>query len=169
MEQNKEELSPLIKALQKTDLSPLIRMGDLMIPRMLDAFLPKMDAKQKAAFDKTMPVGGQKRIYINLIGNPTPPIVIQMAQPPRIFVMGEDEVIALGIRGIKLTVDDLQTLTERRIGKAIWNLKSQTGSLLSLSGMFIPFIRLGRAELIDLQKKLMTHFKPLIDLLPRSR
>jgi len=160
---------PQLKALKTTDLSPFIRMSNLMVPKAVGAFLPSLDKKQRSAFDKVMPVGGGKKIYLHLVGTPTPPIVVEMAQPLKMSVLSENKVREQRIKGIKLTGEDLQVLTERRIGKLLWRLKGQTGTLLSLSGMFAPFIFLGPGELKDLQKKAMTHFKPLIDLLPRPK
>ena len=164
-----KKLSPQLKALKKTDLTPLIRMGGMMAPRALTAFLPSLNSKQRSAIDKIMPVGGSKKIYIHLVGTPTPPIVIEMAQPLKMTTLSEKEVEQQQIRGIKLTIDDLQVLMERRIGKLLWRLKSQAGTLLSMSGMVIPIIKLGPAEVKDMQKKALKHFKPMIDLLPHSK
>jgi len=166
MTEKKDGMSSQLKALKTTDISPLIRMSGLMMPRMLGVFLPKLDEKQRNAFDKVMPVGGQKKFYVQLVGTPTPPIVIEMAQPLKMSVVSENDVRKQEIKGIKLTVLDLQALTERRIVKFLWHLKGQIVTLLSLSGMFIPFILLGPGELKDLQKRAMTHFKPVLDLLP---
>jgi hypothetical protein len=166
MDADKKEMSAQMKALKKTDLSPFIRMGSLMIPRMLGGFLPKLNKKQKDAFDKVMPVGGGKKFYVQLVGTPTPPIVMEMAQPLKMDVLSENEVKKQGIKGLRLSLEDMQAASERRIGKLLWRLKGQIGILLSLSGMFIPFILLGPREIKDLQNKAMTHFKPMIDLMP---
>jgi len=169
MTETNDAMSPQLKALKTFDLSPLIRMAGVMLPRTLGVFLKTLDMKQKGAFDKVMPVGGQKKFYIQLVGTPSPPIVTQMAQPLKMSVMSEDEVKNQGIKGVKLTIDDLQLIQKRKIGKILWRLKGQIGALLSLSGMFLPFIFLGPGELKDLKKKAMTHFKPIIDLLPHPK
>jgi hypothetical protein len=169
MDVKKEAMLPQLKALKTNDISPLIRMAGLMAPRLLDAFLPKLDEKQRKAFDKVLPVGGQKKLYAQLVGTPTPPIVIEMAQPIKMRVVSENEVSRQEIKWIKLTVEDLQVITERRILKIFWRLKSQIGTLLSLFGMFAPFILLGPAELKDLKNKAKTHFKPMLDLLPHPK
>lgn len=167
MDSKKEKLSPQFKALKKTDLSPMIRMGGVMAPRLLGGFIPKLDKKQKSAIDKVMPVDGKKKFYIQLADTPTPPIVIQMAQPLKMNVLSEDEVQKQGIKGLKLTVEDLQLAKEKRIARLLWRLKGQAGTLLNLSGMAAPFIKLGPGELKDMRNKAMTHFKPLMDLLPK--
>lgn len=159
--------SSQIEALRTTDLSPLIRLSGLMVPRMLGNFLPTLNEKQRNAFNKVMPVGSGKTIYIHLAGTPTPPIVIEFAQPLRMTTMPEDEVRQQHIRGIRLGIEDIQALSERRIGKIIWRLKGQLGTILRISGMFMPILRLGPRELKDLRQRAMTHFKPLLDLMPR--
>ena len=159
-------LSSQMKALKTTDLSPMIRMSNLMVPRMLGVFLPKLNERQRKAFDKAMPVGGSRKFYCHLAGTPTPPIVITLAQPLAMDVFSEEEVKRQGIKGIKLTLEDLQVLTEKKIGKIAWRLKGQLGSFLGLSGTFMPFINLGPREIKDMQQKAMTHFKPLLDMMP---
>ena len=114
MDVKEEELSPQLKALKKMNISILVRIGGLMLPRVLKGFLPILDEKQRSAFDKVMPVGGGKRIFIHLVGTPTPPIVIGLAQPLKMSTMREAEVKQQQIKGIKLTINDLQLLTGRR-------------------------------------------------------
>jgi len=165
---NTDTMSPQLKVLKATDMSPLVRMGNLLVPRLLGAFLPTLDERQRKAFDRIMPVGGQNKFYIQLVGTPTPPIVIAMAQPPKLAVVLESEVREQKIRGIRLTVEDLQALYERRWVKLVWRLRSQVGSLLYLFWMFAPLLRLGPAELKDLRTRATAHFKPLLGLLPRQ-
>jgi hypothetical protein len=173
MTEKEVAMSSQLKALKTTDLSPLIRMADLMTPRMLSAFLPKLDAKQRTAFDKVMPAGGEKQIYLQMVDTPTPPIVIRLAQPLKMSPMAENKVKQQKIRGIRLTINDIQLLSEgRTLGnmlRLVWRLKGQIGTFLSLSGMLIPFILLGPAELKDMQNRAMTHFKPMLDLMPRQK
>jgi len=160
-------MSPQMKALKTTNLTPMIRMSGLMVPRILGGFLPKLNEKQRGAFNKVMPVGGGKKIYIHLAGTPTPPIVIEMAQPLKMTTMSENEVKQQQIKGIRLSTEDLQVLSERNIVKILWRLKGQLGTMLSLSGMFMPFVKLGPGQLKDMKQKAMTHFKPMMDLMPR--
>ena len=169
----KDAMLPQLKALKTTDLSPLIRVAGAMLPRVLNGFLASLDKKQKSAFDQVMPVGGEKKIYLQLMGTPTPPIVIGMAQPPKMSTMSENEVRQQHIKGIRLTVDDLQLLAEgQTLGnllRLVWRLKGQTFTLLGMLGMFWPFLRLGPAELKDMGNKMTTRFKPLFDLMPRPK
>jgi hypothetical protein len=162
-------LSPQIKALKTTDLSPFIRMSGLMAPRMLAGFLKTLDPKQKNAFDKVMPIGGQKKFFIQLVGAVTPPIVVQLAQPLQMNVFTEYELKKHNIKGVKFTLEDLQIVKEKRIGRFLWRIKSQIGTLLSLSGMFVPFILLGPGGIKDLENKAMVHFKPLVDMMPGAK
>lgn len=166
MTEKEIELSSQMKALKKTDLSPMILMSNLFAPRLLDNFLPKLNEKQKKAFDKAMPVGGEKKFFVHLAGTPTPPIIIQIAQPIKLSILSEDEVKRQGVKGLKLTAEDLQLAKEKKIVRLLWRLKSQIGIFLNLSVLAVPFIRLGPGELKDMQSKAMTHFKPLFDLMP---
>jgi hypothetical protein len=157
---------PQLKALKTTDISPLIRMAGLMVPRVLNGFLPSLDEKQKNAFDKVMPVGGEKKIYVQLVGTPTPPIVIGLAQPPKMSILPEKGIKEQQIKGIRLTVDDLQLLVDRRMLNFIWHLRGQYFTILSMLPMFAPFLRLGPSGLKDMANKMKAHFKPVLDLLP---
>ncbi len=160
-------MSKQLKALKTTDLSPFIRMAGMMAPRAIGVFLPKLDQKQRQAFEKMMPAGGNKKIFVQLVGTPTPPIVIGMAQPLTMEVLSEKEIKEQGIKGLRLPVEKtLKPLTEKQIGKVLWLLKGQLGTLLSLSGLAMPLLLLGPAELKDLKNKALTHFKPMLDLLP---
>ena len=166
-------LAAMLPRLKTTDLSPLIKIAGLVLPRVLDGFLKSLDNRQRSAIDKIMPVGGEKKIYLQLMGTPTPPIVIGMAQPPKMSTMSENEVRQQHIKGIRLTVDDLQLLAEgQTLGnllRLVWRLKGQTFTLLGMLGMFWPFLRLGPAELKDMGNKMTTRFKPLFDLMPRPK
>jgi hypothetical protein len=90
-----------------------------------------------------------------------------MAQPLKMTTMSENEVKQQQIKGIRLSTEDLQVLSERNIVKILWRLKGQLGTMLSLSGMFMPFVKLGPGQLKDMKQKAMTHFKPMMDLMPR--
>lgn len=173
MAMTNDAILPQMKALKTTDLSPLIRISGLVLPRLLNGFLPCLDQKQKNAFDKVMPVGGEKKIYLQLVGTPTPPMVIGMTQPVRMGTMSENEVMQQHIRGIRLKIDDIQLLAEgRTLGNMLrlfWRLKGQTFTIMGISGMFVPFLWLGSTEIKDLRKKMTTHFKPLLDLMPHSQ
>ena len=104
-------MAAMLPRLKSTDISPLIRMSGIILPRVLDGFLASLDKRQRSAFDKVMPVDGKKKIYLQLVGTPTPPIVIGMAQPVKISTMSEKEVKQQRIKGIRLTIDDIQLLT----------------------------------------------------------
>ncbi len=169
----KDAMLPQLKALKTTDMSPLIRMAGLVLPRALDGFLASLDKKQKSAFDQVMPVGGEKKIYLQLMDTPTPPIVIGMAQPPKMSTMSENEVREQQVRGIRLTIDDIQLLAEgQTLGnmlRLVWRLKGQTFTILGILRMFWPLLRLGPSELKDMGNKMTSRFKPLLDLLPRPK
>lgn len=168
MTEKKNAILSQVKALKKTDLSPFIRMSGMMAPRALNAFLPNLTDRQRNAFDKVMPQGGEKKLYVQLQGSPTPPVVIEIAQPLKICTVSESEISQQQIKGLKVNVDDLPILAERRIGKFLWRNKEQLGTMLSFVGMFAPLILLGPRELKDMQNKAMKHFKPLFDLMPRQ-
>jgi hypothetical protein len=167
MKEYEQKLSPQVKALKSTDLSPFIGMSNLMVPRMLGVFLPKLTEKERKAFDKVMPAGGGKKIYFQLVGSATPPIVVEMAQPMKMTTLSVAEVNQQHLKGIKINVEDIQLLTEKKMGKFIWRIKSQVGTMLGLSGMFAPFIGLGPKGIMDLKNKAMAHFKPLMEMMPR--
>jgi len=165
-----DTMMPQLKALKTTDLSPLINISGLMVPRLLNGFLPCLDKKQKSAFDKVMPLGGGKKIFLQLVGTPTPPIVIGMAQPLTMGTLSENEVRQQQIRGIRLKLDDLQPLAKgQTLGNMLkfgWRIKGQLFTILGIMWMFSPFLGLGPAELRDMRNKMTTHFKPMLDLLP---
>ena len=169
----KEEsaLNPLMLRLKTTDLSSLIRVAGFILPRILDEFLNSLDEEQKKAIDKVMPVGGKKKIYLQLVGTPTPPIVIELAQPVQISTLSEDEVKRQRIKGIKLTIDDIELLTKGltivNMLKLYWRMKSQTFTILGITWMFLPLLQLGSSKSKDMGNKLTSKWKPLLDVLAR--
>ena len=164
-------LVAMLPRLKTTDISPLIKIAGLIMPRVLDGFLKSLDEEQRSAMDKVMPVGGEKQIYLQLVGTPTPPIVIGMAQPARIGTMSEQEVRQQRIKGIRLTIDDIQLLAQgRTLGnmlRLLWRLKGQTFTILGILWMFVPLLRLGPSGLKDMGNKLNSRWKPLLDLFAR--
>jgi hypothetical protein len=166
-------MSPRLKVLKTTDMSPIIKMAGLILPRVLDTSLKSLDKKQRNAMDKVVPVGGEKKIYLQLVGTPTPPIVIQMAQPLKISTMSDKEVRQQRIRGIRLTIDDIQLLIKGRnldnMLKLLWRLKGQTFTILGILWMFAPLLRLGPSGLKDMGNKLTSKWKPLLDLFARPK
>ncbi len=172
MASTKNAMSPQVKALKTTDLTPFIRMAGVMTPRLLQGCLPCLDEKQRRAFNQVMPAGGEKKIYIHLVGTPTPPIVIGLAQPLKMGTLPEKEVRQQGIKGIRLTPDDLQLATGgQTLGNMLrlaWRLKGQLFTILGIAALFLPFLRLGPAELRDMANRMTKHFKPLFDLMPYS-
>jgi hypothetical protein len=166
-------LAAMLPRLKTTDLSPLIKMGGVMLPRVLDPFLKSLDEKQKKAMDKVMPPGGGKKIFLHLMGTPTPPIVIEMAQPMKMSTMSEKDVKQQKIKGIRLTIEDIQLLSKGRnlcnMLKLLWRLKGQMFTILGILWMFMPLLRLGPSGLKDMGNKLMSKWKPLLDLFARPK
>ncbi len=166
-------VSSQINALKKTDLSPLIRMAGGMLPRIMEGALGCLNPKQRGAFDQVMPVGGERKIYLHLVGTPTPPIVLALSHPLKVSTLPEKEIKNQKLRGIKVAVDDLRIVAEKQsLGNLLkfgWRLKGQTFTILRMIPVFWPFIRLGPAELRDMAKRMGTRFKPLLDLLPRPK
>ena len=166
-------LAAMLPRLKTTDISPLIKLAGLMLPRVLDTFLKSLDKKQRSAMDKVMPVGGEKKIYLQLVGTPTPPIVIQMAQPVKMSTMSEKDVKQQKIKGIRLTIDDIQLLAKgRSLGnmlKLFWRLKGQMCTILRILWMFAPLLLLGPSGLKDMRNKLTSKLKPLLDLFARPK
>ena len=88
----KSALAVILPRIKGTDMSPVIRMSALVLPRFFNEFLKSLNEKQKSAIDKVMPAGGEKKIYIHLVDTPTPPVVVELAQPPKISTMLEKEL-----------------------------------------------------------------------------
>lgn len=166
-------LAAILPRLKATDISPLIPMAGFVLPRVLDGFLKSLDKRQRSAVDRVMPVGGEKKIYLQLVGTPTPPIVIGIAQPVTISTLSEKEVRQQRIKGIRLTIDDIRLLAEGRtpgtILKLFWRLKGQTFTILGILWMFAPLLRLGSSGLKDMGNKLTSKWKPLLDLFARPK
>lgn len=166
-------LAAMLPRLKTTDISPLVKMAGFILPRILDGFLKSLDKKQKSAMDKVMPAGGGKKIYLQLVGTPTPPIVIEMAQPLKMSTMAEKDVKQQKIKGIRLTIDDIQLLAQgRNLGNMLrlfWRLKGQTFTILGILWMFAPLLRLGPFGLKDMDNKLTSKWKPLLDLFARPK
>jgi len=167
----KSALDVILPRLKTNDISLAVRLAGLILPPVIDDFLKSLDKRQRSAFDKVMPVGGEKKIYLHLVDTPTPPIVIELAQPTRICTMPEKEVKQQRIKGIRLTIDDAQLLAQGltigNILKLIWRLKGQMFTMLGMLWMFAPFLRLGPSGLKDMGNKLTYKWKPLLDLFAR--
>jgi hypothetical protein len=166
-------LAAMLPRLKTTDISPLIKIAGVMLPRILDGFFKSLDKKQKKAMDKVMPVNGERKIYLQLVGTPTPPIVIELAQPMKMSTMAEKDVKQQKIKGIRLTLDDIQLLAKgRTLGnmlKLFWRLKGQTFTILGILWMFAPLLLLRPSGLKDMQNKLTSKWKPLLDLFARPK
>ena len=169
MTEKNNGLSTQMKALKNTDLSSIIKLSGLMVPKLIGGFIPKLDMKQRSAFDKVFPVDGKKKVFIHLAGTPTPPIVIRFAQPMKLKVYSEEKVSQQGIKGLTLSPEVLQLVMDKRYGKFLWAIKGQIGTLFSMAGMLTPFLGLGPKGIKDMQQKAMTHFKPLMDLMPGAK
>ncbi|MFC1924602.1 hypothetical protein ACFLXA_04490 [Chloroflexota bacterium] len=167
----KSALAVILPRFKGTDMSIVIRMSALVLPRFFNEFLKSLDEKQRSAIDKVMPVGGEKKIYIHLVDTPTPPVVVELAQPPKISTMPEKDVNQQRIKGIRLTIDDAQLLAQSptlgNMLKFSWRLKGQMFTMLSILWMFAPFLRLGPSGLKDMGNKLTSQSKPLLDLVAR--
>jgi hypothetical protein len=163
-------INPQLMAVTTTNLAPMIRMAGFLAPRALAGFLQTLSVKQRKAVDQVMPVGRGKQFFIHITDSPTPPILIELAQPMKLTTHSVQEVEALNIKGLRLCVDDLQLLSGGMLAgsllKFAWRIKGQFFTALSLAGIFWPVLRLGPAELRDIRGKAMKHFKPLIDLMP---
>lgn len=157
--------------LRSKNLAGLVRLSNVFVPRIIKGFLPKLSPKQQAAFDKVMPPGGQKQIAVQLVGSPTPPIVVTLAQPLIIEPMSEEELSNTKIKCMKIHLDDLPALVEIAAGTgdifgALKSLKGQKMAMLSLMSAFTPLLSLGAAEIRDLKKRAQEHFKPVAGMLP---
>jgi hypothetical protein len=172
MTSNKESaLAALLPRLKATDNSPLIRIAGLILPRILDVLLANLDKRQRSAIDKIIPVGGKKKIYLQLVGTPTPPIVVELAQPMKISTMSEHEVKQQRIKGIRMTIGDIELvakgLTKGNMLKLFWRMKGQTFTILSILWMFAPLLQLGPTGSKDMGNKLTSKWKPLLHVLAR--
>lgn len=162
-------IADILPRLWATDMTLLIRMSGIIIPRLFDSLHASLDEKQRKAIDKVLPAKGGKRMYVRLLGSPTPPIVVELAQPLRMSTMPEKEVREQGIMGIRLTCDDAQLaargLTVGGMLRLFWHLKGQLFTMLRISRAFLPLLRLGRSEMKDMQDKLNSKTAPLLGLL----
>ncbi|MFC1924804.1 2-hydroxyacyl-CoA dehydratase subunit D [Chloroflexota bacterium] len=161
-------LSASLQRLRDTDLSSYIPMARSVLPVILDDILKSLDERQRSVVDKVLPVGGKKKIYLQLVDTPTPPIVIEMAQPLKISTMSEKEVKRQRIRGVRLTIDDIQLLAKgRSLGnmlKLSWRLKRQMFTILRIFWMVRPLLRLRATISKDMGNQLTAKYKPLLDL-----
>ncbi len=163
--------SPMIAILPRlytTDMTMLIRMAGLVLPHIFNNFLSRLDAEERRAIDKIMPITGGKKFYIKLEGSPTPPIVLELSNPPKITVMPEKDLEKNGIRGIKLRLDDVMPLTKkinmRNIVRFFWHLRGQRVTMLRIVWTFTPLLRLGKPKIKDMQQKLNASLKPLLGM-----
>ena len=166
-------LAAMLPRLRNTDISPLIRMASVIVPRILDPFFNSLDKKQKKVMDRVMPPGKGKKIYLHLIGTPTPPVVIELAQPMKLSTLAEKEVKQQKMKGIRLTVEDVQLLARgRSLGNMLrlcWRLKGQMFTILGILWMFRPLLLLGPSSLKDMGHKLTSRWKPLLDLFAKLK
>jgi hypothetical protein len=158
--------------LKRKNLRGIVLLSNKFVPKLIGGFLPKLSDKQRRAFDKVMPEGGKKRIYFQLLGTPTPPIVVHLAQPLYVDVMTEEQIAEEGMKGLVLQVDELPSLMASISGSkdivgALKGLKGQALAMLSLMRIFAPLVSLGPSEIKDLRIRAMKHFKPLLSLLSR--
>jgi hypothetical protein len=169
MNDSKSPLAKMLPRLYYTDMTLLVKLSGFILPRILGSFVASLDEKERKAFDKVLPVSGGKRIFLQLLGSPTPPIVVELAQPLRVSTMSEKKVRLQGIRGIRLTYDDVTLaaggLTLSGGLRIMWHLKGQLFTVLRISWTFLPLLRLGRSGMKDVQDKLNSTTAPLMGLL----
>ena len=169
VEKKTPRMAAILPRLWATDMTILIKMAGIIMPRVLGSFLASLDEKERKAIDKVMPVKGGKKMYVQLLGSPTPPIVVELAQPLRMMTMSEKEVREQKIRGIRLTCDDALLaaggMSAGAMLRLIWHLKGQLLTMLRISWTFLPLLRLGRSGLKDIQDKLNAKTAPLLGLL----
>jgi len=158
-----------IGALQKTDISPIIRMAGLVLPKAFKALLPELSEAQRNALCSVFPEGGNRSIYFQIVKTPTPPIVLRLSQPLVLTTATEEVIRGQGIQGIRLTIGDLQLaakgLSAGNMMRLAWAMKGQVSSLLSIMKLFRPVLKLKRSERKDMIMRAKKHFKPVLDLL----
>ncbi len=166
-------LAAILPRLKKADLSPLVRMASNMVPRALDPFFKSLDEKEKRAIDRVMPPGKGKKVYVHLVDTPTPPIVVELAQPMKIDTMPEKDVKQQNMKGIRLTTGDILLLAKgRSLGntlRLLWRFKGQIFTMLGIVWMFMPLLRLGRSGLKEMGNKLTSRWEPLLDFFARLK
>jgi len=166
-------LAAIVPRLKKADLSPIIRMASGLAPRVLDPFFKSLDEKEKRAVDKVMPPGKGNKIYVHLVDTPTPPIVVELAQPIKIGTVPEKDVKQQKIKGIRLTTDDILLLAKGRsldnTLRLLWRFKGQMFTMLGIVWMFMPVLRLGPSGLRGMGNKLTAKWKPLLDLFSKLK
>lgn len=162
-------IADVLPRLWATDMTLLIKMAGIIMPRLFDSLLASLNAKERRAIDKVLPQREGKRIYVQLLGSPTPPIVVELAQPLKMTTMSEKEVQEQGIKGVRLTCDDAllaaRGLTAGGVLRLLWHLKGQLFTMLRISWSFLPLLRLGRSGLRDIQDKMNAKTAPLLGLL----
>jgi hypothetical protein len=172
-EKKESAITGKLSKLKTTDLSPLIKMAGAMAPLVLDPFLNSLDKKEKSAVDKVMPPGEGKKIYVHLVDTPTPPIVVELAQPMKIGTIPEKDVKQRKIKGIRLTTDDILLLAKGRsldnTLRLFWRFKGQTFTIMGILWIFMPLLRLGPSGLRGMGNKLTSRWKPLLDLFARPK
>jgi hypothetical protein len=164
----KSPMAEFLPRFYSFDNSLLIGMMGVMLPRILSPVIESLDEKERRAFDKVMPPTRGKWIYVQLVGSPTPPIAIELAQPLRIGTMSEEEVKREKIRGIRLKCDDAMILAEgmnaRNALRFFWHLRGQWITTLRIMWGFTPLLRLGRSGMKDVQDKMNARMEPLLSL-----
>ena len=120
-----------------------------------------------------MPPGKGKKIYVHLVDTPTPPIVIELAQPMKISTIPEKDVKQQKIKGIRLTIDDILLLAKgRSLGntlRLLWLFKGQMFTMLGIMWLFMPLLRLGPSGLREMGNKLTSKWKPLLGLFAKLK
>jgi hypothetical protein len=146
--------------LRETNITPLIWIADKTLPRLMESYRESLNDQQRAALDQVMPVGGEKQVYFRVTDSPTPPILVTLANPPKLSTISLDAAKAQRIPGLSLTTGDLQLLADGLSLGSVWSvLKGQVFSVPPLMRLFMPLIRLGSAQLQDMWIKLKSQLK----------
>ena len=163
----------ILSLLRTADVSFLVRIASAAVPFVFDPFRSSLDMRQRKAIDRVMPPGKGKQIYVQMVDTPTPPVVIGLAQPFTLEVMGNQEIERRKIRGVRLTVDDMALLagglSPTGVARLLWRLRSQAPTVVRILWIFVPLVCVGPAGLRDMSQKLTQRWKPLLDYLARSR
>lgn len=164
-----EEVPMQLLALQSMNLSLLVPVASLMMPRLMKNYIESLNPRQKKALDKVMPEGGDKKFYFQITDSPTPPILVELSQPPKLSTISLQEANERHIPGISLTTSDLQLLAEglnaETMVMLLRHLDAQGTTLLDVLRLFMPLLQLGPKQLKDMGAKLKVQLNPLLGLL----
>lgn len=171
---NKEQaLAAILPRLKTTDLSSFIKIAGLLLPRVFDNLLATLDKRQKSVVDRVMPVEGGMKICLHLVDTPTPPIMIELAQPMKISAIPEMDIQKQEIKTIRLTTDDILLLAKGRnpvnMLRLGWRHKGQMLTILGILHMLAPLLQEEPSIMKDIGKELNSRLMPLLDLFAKPK